>query len=108
MKPLKLFWFKFKQPTPVIINFGVGISAYNYCDAIALLQERMFGPNNVPLVEQYIEDVSLDNLEENHVLPDIGLINVRGIWFPQGYETPIPDNRKMVLKKFEENLSRLN
>jgi hypothetical protein len=25
-------------------------------------------------------------LDQKHVLPNVGMVNVRGIWFPQGYE----------------------
>jgi len=87
---LRLFWFQFeKSPLPTIVNLGVGASAYSYDDAIALLRERVFGPDGPPTIEQCIEDVSLNDLEQNHVLPNIGLINVRGIWFPQGHEAPL-------------------
>lgn len=85
-----MFWFKFEElPQLGIANLGVGVSAYNHDDAIALFRERMFGPNGPPAIEQCVEDVSLDDLEKNHVLPNIGAVHVRGIWFPQGYELPL-------------------
>ena len=87
---MKMFWFKFeKLPRPTIINLGVGVSAYNYDDAIVLLRERMFGPNGPPVIEECLENVKMEDLEKNHVLPNIGNHLIRGVWFPQGYETPL-------------------
>ena len=93
---MKLFWFKFERlPRPTPINLGVGITAYDYDDAIALLRERMFGPNGPPEIEECIENIRLEDLEKNHVLPNIGAFLVRGIWFPQGYEMPLSYKGKM-------------
>jgi hypothetical protein len=90
VKTLRRFWFKFERlPTPTAINLGCGVSAYDYDDAISLLQERMFGPNGPPAIEQCTQDVEIQTLEKNHVLPNIGNLDARGIWFPQGFEEPL-------------------
>lgn len=92
---MKMYWFKFEElPQPGIMNLGVGVSAYDYEDAIKLLQERVFGPNGPPAIAQCTENVRLDDLEKNHVLPNIGSFYLRGIWFPQGYEMPLQYNEK--------------
>jgi len=89
MKSLRRYWFKFeKLPRPSAINLGCGVSAYDYEDAIILLRERVFGANGPPHIEQCIEDVDITTLESKHVLPNLGVVDVRGIWFPQGYEEP--------------------
>jgi hypothetical protein len=65
-----------------------GYSSY-YDDAIGLLRERIFGASGLPPIVEAIEDVDLSLLEQNHVLPNLGDIAARGIWFPQGYERPV-------------------
>lgn len=89
MKPLRRYWFRFEKfPKPSAINLGCGVSAYDYEDALVLLRERVFGGNGPPPIEQCIEDVEISTLEANHVLPNLGRVDIRGIWFPQGYEEP--------------------
>jgi hypothetical protein len=85
MKILRRYWFsfeKFVQPTP--LNLGCGVTAYCYSDALSLMSDRVFA-GSLPRITGFIEDVDVSNLDRNHVLPNIGMVNVRGIWFPQGY-----------------------
>jgi len=85
MKRLRSFWFRFERlPNPTAINLGCGVSAYDYEDAITLIRERIFGPNEVPPVAQCVEDVDVSTLEPKHVTPNLGDVSIRGIWFPQG------------------------
>ena len=89
MKPLRRYWFKFENLTQSgELNIGCGVSAYDYEDAINLLGQRIFGANIPPIV-QCIEDVVLSTLETSHVHPNLALVNMRGIWFPQGYGADI-------------------
>jgi hypothetical protein len=87
MKLLKRYWFTFEKlgkPSP--LNLGCGVTAYHYDDAINLLGQRVFAGKDLPRIVGYSEDVDLSTLDQKHVLPNIGLATVRGIWFPQGYE----------------------
>lgn len=87
MKSLKRYWFnfeKFGKPTP--LNLGCGVTAYDYDDAVNLLGQRVFTGKELPRIAGYTEDVDVSTLDQKHVLPNIGLVTVRGIWFPQGYE----------------------
>ncbi|MGY3234875.1 hypothetical protein ACVMAJ_001765 [Bradyrhizobium sp. USDA 4448] len=89
MKELRRFWFKFERlPMPTALNLGCGVTAHDYDDAIKLLREFVFGPNGPPTIVQLVEDVELSALERNHVQPNLGNTEVRGIWFPQGYDVP--------------------
>ena len=89
MQTLRKYWFEFeKLPKPTAINLGCGVTAYDGEDAIRLLQEFVFGPNGPPPIVKRVEDVELSTLDPNHVLPNLGDVNRRGIWFPQGYNTP--------------------
>ena len=80
------FWFEFQPPArPSALNLGCGVTALDYADAVALLQAYVF-PNEGPLeIVRVVEDVKLDDLEKNHVQPNLGTTYLRGIWFPQGY-----------------------
>lgn len=80
---LKRYWFafqRFNKPTP--LNFGCGVTARDYDDAIWLMQERIFKGNELPRIVECREDVDVSALDARHVLPNIGLVTVRGIWFP--------------------------
>lgn len=90
MTRLRKFWFRFeKHPRPTAINLGCGVTAYDYNDAIVVLRERVFGPNGPPEILELIEDIEVEALEKNHVLPNLGNFETRGVWFPRGYETSI-------------------
>jgi hypothetical protein len=85
-RPLSRFWFQFERlRQPTALNLGCGITAYDYDDALALLRTHIFGANGPPPVEICIRGIERSSLEKNHVLPNIGDMNVRGIWFPLGY-----------------------
>jgi hypothetical protein len=38
-----------------------------------------------------MEDVDLSSLEQKHVLPNLGDVTARGIWFPQGYDKTVEE-----------------
>lgn len=87
MRKLRRFWFNFErigEMTP--LNLGCGVTAYDYDDAIALLRERVFTKTAMPKIARCIPDVDVATLDANHVLPNLGSVIERGIWFPQGYE----------------------
>lgn len=85
MKSLTRYWFTFEKasmPTP--LNIGCGVTAYNYDDALNLLRERMFGSDEPPKVLDVLENVDVSKLDQKHVIPNMGSVTVRGIWFPMG------------------------
>lgn len=87
MKKLTRFWFNFEQTRSFSpVNLGCGITAYDYDDAITLLHKRVFTNETVPTITACIQDVDVSTLDPNHVLPNIGSVVVRGVWFPQGYQ----------------------
>ena len=86
MRHLRRFWFNFELiDTPTVLNLGCGVTAHDYDDAIALLQERIFSKETIPKITRCIQDVDVSTLDASHVLPNLGLVVDRGIWFPQGY-----------------------
>jgi hypothetical protein len=48
----------------------------------------VFGANGPPAPVQVIEDVSREALDQKHVVPNLGKLEQRGIWFSQGYDDP--------------------
>ena len=87
MEPhLRRYWFKFEpleKPSP--LNRGCGITAYSLDDAVSLLRERVFSDQPLPRIAQTIVDVDVSTLNPGHVIPNMGLVTRRGVWFPNGY-----------------------
>ena len=73
---LRRYWFKMKD------GFGFGVTAYSLDDAKHLVDEaaRNLGVNYELL--ETIEDVDVRTLDQNHVVPNMGAQNFRGVWFP--------------------------
>jgi len=72
---LQRYWFA-TQP-----GLGYGVTASSIADAEDLL--RSFGyPRQSEIVERVIQDVAIEELDANHVLPNLGPVVVRGVWFP--------------------------
>lgn len=87
---MKKYWFTFKNYSitelPPGLAYGCGITAYNYEDAISIIRSKVFLGIQLPNKFDFIENVSLEDLDKNHVLPNIGIPTNRGVWFPIGYE----------------------
>jgi len=82
---LRRFWFEFDQPPAYSpLGIGCGVTAYALDDAMALLRLRVFS-NGEFQVRRVVEDVDVRTLEQGHVLPNMGLVIDRGVWFPLGY-----------------------
>jgi hypothetical protein len=51
---------------------------------LEILQERVL--KKLPIsIKTINEDVDIRSLDENHVVPNIGEVVGRGLWFPVGY-----------------------
>jgi hypothetical protein len=82
---MRRFWFEFEGTRPFSpLGLGCGITARDKDDAMNILREKMFEDGELP-IRRFVQDVSIDELDANHVIPNIGNIFLRGIWFPQGY-----------------------
>jgi hypothetical protein len=85
---LKRFWFEFDNSTSAIpfgAELGIGVTAYNYDDAINVITNEIFKKSTIPTITKLIEDVDVSTLEANHVLPNIGVSSIRGVWYPRLY-----------------------
>ena len=86
---LRRYWITFAialdEPHPPGVLLGCGVTAFNDVDALQLVRERVFKSHALPPIRSLIEDVDISILDANHVLPNMDLPTVRGIWFPRGY-----------------------
>ena len=83
---LKRFWFEFEPfGYPTALNLGCGVTGYDYNDAVRLLQERVFAGQTLPKVVRVLPDVNVQDLDKGHVLPNMGDVAQRGVWFPLGF-----------------------
>jgi hypothetical protein len=71
---LKRFWFKTKN------HYGLGVTAFSLADAESLIRQANLQTNYEIL--EIIEDVDIQTLDQNHVVPNMGTPNFRGVWFP--------------------------
>lgn len=83
MVPLTRYWFVFEaSKRPALTNLGCGVTARDLADALELLRTRVFPGRPLPAVVGVIEDVPVATLDPRHVLPTMGPVADRGVWFP--------------------------
>ena len=71
-KNLVRFWFTTKT------GLGVGVTAYSREDAETLIRDAQIGGE----ITSVSEDIDIRTLDQNHVIPNMGPVNFRGIWYP--------------------------
>ena len=74
---LRRYWFKTSE------RIGLGVTAYSLDNAKSLVNETISEWRINYEVIKIIEDVDIRDLDQNHVLPNIGSLNFRGIWYPR-------------------------
>lgn len=68
---------------PLPGKLGVGITAYSEADALSLF-EMAFGTDTQHGVPMPVMEMA--ELDQGHVIPNMGNHLKRGIWYPLGYE----------------------
>src|ERR1700722_7441977 len=67
-------------------GLGFGITARDWNDAMSLLGEAgrvyLAAPIDTAMIEASKEIKSIDELDQSHVLPNMGSMLRRGVWFP--------------------------
>ena len=74
--PLHRYWFQTKE------HYGFGVTAYTVEDAKALVDKAALYIGWSTETIKIIEDVDVRDLDQNHVVPNMGPPNLRGVWFP--------------------------
>jgi hypothetical protein len=73
---LHRYWF------PASVGFGVGVTAFSIEEARGLAKRALqFLPAGASLGEP-IQDIDIAQLEQQHVIPNMGPCNLRGVWYP--------------------------
>lgn len=86
MSRLRRFWFVFDQIDSFrALSIGCGVTAYDHDDALQIMRKKIFEGHAVPHIQKCIADVDVSTLDSGHVLPNMGVVVRRGIWFPLGY-----------------------
>ncbi|MGD9814272.1 MAG: hypothetical protein AB7Q23_00965 [Hyphomonadaceae bacterium] len=83
MAALRRFWIRLAGgEIPVGFRMGCGITAFTRDDALGLLLTVWPALEGDPVIVDVTEDVDLTTLDQNHVLPNVGDVTRRGVWFP--------------------------
>ena len=73
---LRRYWL------PASVGFGVGVTAFSLEEAYEFAQRGLsYLPAGAVLGSPEL-DVSIPRLDQNHVVPNMGVCTVRGIWYP--------------------------
>lgn len=80
---LRRYWITFESDPNNPL--GCGVTAYSIEDALRLLQHEYLDEMGYPLkpVKNVTEDVDVRTLDQGHVVPNVGLVSERGVWFPR-------------------------
>ena len=73
------YWIEF-EGLGLASQFGV--TAYSLDDARFLLKKLWFNKTEMPVIKNVIENIQFKDLDQNHVVPNMGPITERGIWYP--------------------------
>jgi hypothetical protein len=83
------YWFEFDFTNYINIPYGVilgcGVTGHEYEDVIKILKEKVFANKDLPQIKRVVENINLEELDQNHVIPNMLPPSNRGIWFPLGY-----------------------
>lgn len=90
-----MFWIAFPGMTafnlPGGAGLGVGVTAIDERDAVALVQAVVFDGGRLPECYSIEWLRSLDDLDQNHVRPNMGFHLRRRVWYPNIGDPQIVD-----------------
>jgi hypothetical protein len=89
MGSLHRYWFEFDIAADdlgfSLLRVGCGVTAFDRDDALFLIRQHLLHETTLPSIRRIVEDVSIEDLDQGHVIPNMGPPHARGIWFPKGY-----------------------
>ena len=77
-KLLTTYWIEFGAG----LTSQYGVTAYSFDDAISILKQKVFRDDEMPTIKNFIEKIKFKDLDQNHVVLNMGIITERGIWYP--------------------------
>jgi len=81
---VKIYWIVLKGEHQA--GLGFGITARDRDDAMSLLKEAVKvvsgPPATAEMIESWKEVGGVEDLDQNHVVPNMGSLLRRGVWFP--------------------------
>ena len=84
MKPnnkLECYWISFPRDSNLVL--GVGVTAFSEDDAFRLIEEQGIHEWYQGASEIKVErGVRIQDLDQNHVVPNMGPMQLRGVWYP--------------------------
>jgi len=80
-KMLKRYWLETNNQNR--FPLGIGVTAFSEQDLKNILNEKIGEPI---IIESIIMIKSIDELEQNHVVPNMEEFVSRGVWFPKGFK----------------------
>jgi hypothetical protein len=63
---------------------GIGVTAFSLDDAERLIDDEIT-LRGITLLS-VIKDVDIRSLDQDHIVPNIGPVNFRGIWYPNFFQ----------------------
>jgi len=75
---LRRYWF------PVAGHLGIGVTADTLAEAVELATKAAARLTWRVDPENVIKDVDVRDLDQDHVVPNMGVATWRGVWFPHG------------------------
>jgi len=76
---LKTYWIE----SPEVHILGFGVTAFSREDAFQLLGASGYALSSDDPAIRVIEGIQVADLDQNHVIPNMGPIVFRGVWFPR-------------------------
>ena len=96
-RQLQAFWFTF--PNNLELPFGIGVTAESKDDAFVLIEREGIDWHKHASRVEIQEDISINDLDQSNVVPNIGPMQFRGVWYPCqniGYGAPKQNEYKPI------------
>jgi len=77
---LRRYWF------PIPGHLGIGVTAYSRAEAVELATKAAVRLTWRVDPETVVENVDVRDLDQGHVVPNMGVVTWRGVWFPKGVD----------------------
>src|SRR6187551_1874204 len=83
---LTAYWIEFET---VGMGSQFGVTAFSLDVAKFLIKEQFFkgllSETVIPQIRKVTENIQFKDLDQNHVVPNMGPISERGVWYPNLY-----------------------